>query len=53
LLTHLSTVLAGPAGWDRDETIRRAIEIRDGTIQNPDILAFQHRAPQYPHPQLG
>jgi alanine dehydrogenase len=53
LLTHLSTVLAGPAAWDRDETIRRAIEIRDGTIKNPDILAFQHRAPQYPHPQLG
>jgi alanine dehydrogenase len=50
LLTHLRTVLAGPGAWDRDETIRRAIEIRDGTIQNPDILAFQHRAPQYPHP---
>ena len=53
LLTHLRTVLAGPSAWDRDETIRRAIEIRDGTIQNPHILAFQHRAPQYPHPQLG
>ena len=53
LLTHLRTVLAGPGAWDRDETIRRAIEIRDGTIQNPDILAFQHRAPQYPHPQPG
>ena len=53
LLTHLRTVLAGPGAWDRDETIRRAIEIRDGTIQNPDILAFQHRAPQYPHPRLG
>jgi alanine dehydrogenase len=53
LLTHLKTVLAGPGAWDRDETVRRAIEIRDGTIQNPDILAFQHRAPQYPHPQLG
>ena len=53
LLTHLRTVLAGPGAWDRDETVRRAIEIRDGTIQNPDILAFQHRAPQYPHPQLG
>ena len=53
LLTHLRTVLAGPSAWDRDETIRRAIEIRDGTIQNPDILAFQHRAPQYPHPRLG
>ena len=53
LLTHLRTVLTGPGAWDRDETVRRAIEIRDGTIQNPDILAFQHRAPQYPHPQLG
>ena len=53
LLTHLRTVLAGPGAWDRDETVRRAIEIRDGTIQNPRILAFQHRAPQYPHPQLG
>ena len=53
LITHLRTVLAGPGAWDRDETIRRAIEIRDGTIQNPAILAFQHRAPQYPHPQLG
>jgi alanine dehydrogenase len=53
LLTQLRTVLAGPGAWDRDETIRRAIEIRDGTIQNPDILAFQNRAPQYPHPQLG
>ena len=53
LLTHLRTVLAGPGAWDLDQTIRRAIEIRDGTIQNPDILAFQHRAPQYPHPQPG
>ncbi|MDQ2814535.1 MAG: N(5)-(carboxyethyl)ornithine synthase [Actinomycetota bacterium] len=53
LLAHLSTVLAGPEAWDGDETIRRAIEIRDGTIQNPDILSFQHRAERYPHPQLG
>jgi len=52
LLPHLKTVLGGPAAWDSDETIRRAIEIRDGIIQNPAILAFQHRAPQYPHPQL-
>ena len=52
LLPHLKTVLGGPAAWASDETIRRAIEIRDGIIQNPAILAFQHRAPQYPHPQL-
>ena len=53
LLPHVKTVLGGPSAWDGDETIRRAIEIRDGTIQNPDILSFQHRAPQYPHPRLG
>jgi hypothetical protein len=53
LLPHLPTVLEGPSAWDGNETIRRAIELRDGTIQNPDILSFQHRAPQYPHPPLG
>ncbi len=52
LLPYLKTVLGGPAAWDSNETVRRAIEIRDGVIQNPAILAFQHRAPQYPHPQL-
>jgi hypothetical protein len=52
LLPHLGTVLAGPAAWDSEPVIGRAIEIRDGIIQNPDILSFQHRAPQYPHPRL-
>jgi alanine dehydrogenase len=52
LLPHVRTVLGGPSAWDSDETIRRAIEIRGGIIQNPDILSFQHRAPQYPHPRL-
>jgi len=45
-------VLGGPAAWDSAETIRRAIEIRDGVIRNPAILSFQHRAPDYPHPVL-
>ena len=49
LLPHLRAVLAGPASWDANETIRRAIEIRDGVIQNPRILSFQHRSPDYPH----
>jgi alanine dehydrogenase len=52
LLPHLRTVLGGPGAWDLDQTIRRAIEIRGGIIQNPDILSFQHRATQYPHPRL-
>ncbi len=49
LLEYLPAVMAGPAGWDAQETIRRAIEIREGVIQNPRILSFQHRADAYPH----
>ncbi len=49
LLPHLRTVLSGPSTWDGNETVRRAVEIADGTIRNPAILSFQHRAPDYPH----
>lgn len=49
LLEYLPGVLSGPAGWDADETIRRAIEIRDGVVQNPRVLTFQQRAEAYPH----
>jgi alanine dehydrogenase len=52
LLPYLRAVLDGHQGWAGDETILRAIEIRDGTIQNPKILSFQHRSPDYPHAQL-
>jgi alanine dehydrogenase len=43
LLPFMETVLSGPDAWDGSETIRRAIEIRDGRIQNPAITAFQGR----------
>jgi hypothetical protein len=36
LLPHLRTVLGGPGVRDSDQTIRRAIEIRAGIIQNPE-----------------
>ena len=49
LLPFLRIVMAGSDAWDADDTIRRAIEIRDGVIQNPAILSFQGRAPKYPH----
>ncbi|MBA2774417.1 MAG: alanine dehydrogenase [Nocardioidaceae bacterium] len=49
LLPFIATVLDGPAAWEKDETISRAIEIRDGHIQNPEILAFQGRSGEYPH----
>jgi alanine dehydrogenase len=47
LLPHLRSVLTGD--WDGSEIIRRAIEIRGGTILNPRILSFQHRSSEYPH----
>jgi alanine dehydrogenase len=52
LLNYLPIVMAGPAAWDASETIRRAIEIRDGHVQNPRILSFQHRAAAHPHDVL-
>lgn len=51
LLPHLRTMLTGPRAWEANETVRRAIEIRDGVIQNPNILSYQRRSPDYPHPR--
>lgn len=53
LLPYLPELLGGAAAWDANETLRRAIEIREGVIQNPDILAFQQRSGDYPHPRLA
>ncbi|MDN5761569.1 MAG: N(5)-(carboxyethyl)ornithine synthase [Microlunatus sp.] len=52
LLGYLAIVAAGPNAWDGDETIRRAIEIRDGVIVNPRILSFQGRSADPPHTPL-
>jgi alanine dehydrogenase len=49
LLPSLPIVLAGPAAWQEDSTIARAIEIQDGVIRNPNILLFQNRSADYPH----
>jgi alanine dehydrogenase len=49
LLPFLGAVIAGRDAWDANPTIRRAIEIRDGVIQNPAILSFQGRSPKHPH----
>jgi alanine dehydrogenase len=53
LLPFLGTILNGPGAWDADPTIRRAIEVRDGVIQNPAILSFQGRELKYPHGPLA
>jgi alanine dehydrogenase len=52
LLPYVPRVLSGSAAWEADETLRRAVEIRDGTIVNPKILAFQGREVAYPHPPI-
>ena len=53
VLPFLETVMGGPSSWERNETILRSIEIRDGRVQNPKILSFQGRAEAYPHPVLA
>lgn len=52
LIPHLRTVMDGPSAWDRDRTIRLAIEIRAGVVQNPKIFSFQGRSAEHPHPRL-
>jgi len=49
LLPFVPVVMAGGPAWDADTTIRKAIEVRDGVIQNPAILTFQDRDPTHPH----
>ena len=52
LIVHLPTVVAGRDQWQKNETIRRAIEIDAGVIQRPTILSFQNRQSDYPHPLI-
>ena len=49
LLPFVELVLSGPERWDASETITRAIDIRDGHVRNPAILAFQGRSPEHPY----
>ena len=49
LIPFLRPVLEGAAAWDANETVSRAIEIRDGRVVNPAILAFQGRAAEPPY----
>ncbi len=53
LLPFLRTVMGGPASWEANATIRRAIPISDGHVLDPAVLAFQERSAQHPHDQQG
>ncbi|NYI46258.1 alanine dehydrogenase [Nocardioides aromaticivorans] len=52
LVPFLRRVLEGGPAWDADETLSRAIEIRDGRVVNPAVLAFQGRAAEPPHRRM-
>lgn len=53
LLPYLPRVLQGPEAWDDQPTLERAVEVRDGVVQNPVILRFQDREEEYPHRVRG
>ena len=52
LIVHLPTVLAGHLSWQKNETIRQAVNVDAGVIQKPAILSFQKRQPSYPHAHM-
>ena len=49
VVPFIETVLGGPSAWEGNETVRRAIEIREGVVLNEKILSFQSREMNYPH----
>ncbi|MEP3350932.1 MAG: N(5)-(carboxyethyl)ornithine synthase [Marinomonas sp.] len=49
LIVYLPTVLAGRESWQKNETIRRAINIDAGMIKNTSILSFQNREKSHPY----
>ncbi len=53
LVVHLPTVIEGRDSWQKNETIRRSVNIDAGLIVKPNILSFQNRQPDYPHAPLA
>ena len=53
LTPYLTTIMGGPEKWEESETVRRAIEIKDGIIRNPKITTFQNRSSEYPHVEVS
>ncbi len=52
LIVHLPTVVDGRASWQKNETIRQAVNIDAGVVVKPHILSFQKRQADYPHAPL-
>ncbi len=52
LLPFLPIVMKGEKAWEKDKTISKAIEIKEGIIQNQKIISFQKREKEYPYKLL-
>jgi N5-(carboxyethyl)ornithine synthase len=52
LAVYMPTVAKGRASWKANKTLARSINIEDGIVQKPAILAFQRRHASYPHASL-
>lgn len=50
IIPYMSCVINGPDEWEKNQTIRRAIEIKEGNILNSKILSFQNRSAEFPYP---
>lgn len=53
LIGYLPIVMADRDCWQKNDTIRRAVNIDDGVIHNPSILSFQKRESNYPHAYIN
>jgi alanine dehydrogenase len=49
LLPYIDVVMGGEKTWEENLTINKAVEIKNGVIQNPNILYFQNRHSEFPH----
>lgn len=52
LLVHLPTIVDGRVAWQKNETIRRAVNVDAGVVVKPTVLSFQNRELAYPHAAL-
>ena len=49
LIVHLPSIISGRNNWDKNVTIKNAINIDKGVIVKDNILKFQNRNKNYPH----
>ncbi|MFL1897457.1 N(5)-(carboxyethyl)ornithine synthase [Aquimarina sp. 2-A2] len=49
LIVHLPSVILGREGWNKNMTIKNAINVDQGVVVKDSILRFQNRNANYPH----